>query len=200
MKQLSDRSAMESWFENSLWSSRWAVLVAVISSVIAALLMFYIAAVDTFYTIEHLVNYGLVTDHLDRTEIRAEAIAQVVEVIDTFLLAVVLLIFGLGLYELYISKIDHAYEDNDEAAEHLLSIDSLDDLKSRLGKVIMMILIVKFFEMAISMEVEDPISLLMFAGGVLMSGLALVFTEMANRRSGQKTRATDSAAKRGQNE
>jgi len=93
----------------------------------------------------------------------------------------VLLIFGLGLYELYISKIHHAYEDGNDASDHLLSIDSLDDLKSRLGKVIMMILIVKFFELAIGMEVDDTTALLMFAGGVLMSAAALVLTEMATR-------------------
>lgn len=186
LKKSEDRSAVEALFENSLWNSRWAVLVAVISSVVAALLMFYIAGVDTFYTIEHLATYATVDDYADRGEIRAEAVAQVVEIIDIFLLAIVLLIFGLGLYELYISKIHHAYDAEDDASEHLLSIDSLDDLKSRLGKVIMMILIVKFFELAIGMEVDTTMALLMFAGGVLMSAAALVLTEMATRGSAGK--------------
>jgi len=183
LKKSEDRSMLEAGFENSLWNSRWAVLVAVISSVIAALLMFYIAGVDTYYTLEHLASYGAITDYGERGEIRAEAVAQVVEIIDIFLLAIVLLIFGLGLYELYISKIHHAYDGEDDASDHLLSIDSLDDLKSRLGKVIMMILIVKFFELAIGMEVDDTTALLMFAGGVLMSAIALVLTEMATRAS-----------------
>jgi len=185
LKKSEDRSALESAFENSLWNSRWAVLIAVVSSVVAALLMFYIAGVDTFYTIEHLSSYGFITDHGERGEIRAEAVAQVVEIIDIFLLAIVLLIFGLGLYELYIARIDHAYEADDDASGHLLSIDSLDDLKSRLGKVIMMILIVKFFELAIGMEVDDTMALLMFAVGVLMSAVALVLTEMATRGGGK---------------
>lgn len=181
MKKASDRSTLEALFENSLWYSRGAVTVAVICSVMAALLMFYIAGVDTYYTIDHLLSYATQTDHVERGEIRAEAVAQVVEIIDIFLLAIVLLIFGLGLYELYLSKIDHAYEEDGEASDHLLSIDSLDDLKSRLGKVIMMILIVKFFELAIGMEVETTTALLMFAGGVLMSAGALMLTEMATR-------------------
>jgi len=54
-KKSEDRSIVESAFENTLWNSRWAVLVAVISSVIAALLMFFISAVDTFYPIEHIL-------------------------------------------------------------------------------------------------------------------------------------------------
>jgi len=182
MKKSSDRSMLESAFENSIWQTRWAVLIAVICSVIAALLMFYIAAVDTFYIIDHMLFYGLETDSLTRDEIKAEAVAQVVEVIDIFLLAIVLLIFGLGLYELYISKIDHAYEDDNDASAHLLSINSLDDLKARLGKVIMMILVVKFFEIAIGMEIDDSMSLLMFGGGVIMTAGALMLTEMATAR------------------
>ncbi len=182
MKKSSDRSMLESTFENGIWQTRWAVLIAVISSVIAALLMFYIAAVDTFYIIDHMLLYGMETDSLIRDESKAEAVAQVVEVIDIFLLAIVLLIFGLGLYELYISKIDHAYEDDNDASSHLLSINSLDDLKARLGKVIMMILVVKFFEMAIGMEIEDTMSLLMFGAGVLMTAGALILTEMATSR------------------
>ncbi len=39
----------------------------------------------------------------------------------------VLLIFSYGIYELYISKIELAY--TDEASEHLLRINNLDDLK-----------------------------------------------------------------------
>jgi len=182
MKTSEDRSVIEAAFENGLWHSRWAVIVAVVCSLVAAVLMFYIAAVDTFYTLDHLISYAAVDDYVDRGTIREEAVANVVEVIDIFLLAIVLLIFGLGLYELYISKIDHAYEDDNDASTHLLSINSLDDLKSRLGKVIMMILIVKFFELAIGMEVENIMDLLMFAGGVLMSGIALMFTEMASRK------------------
>jgi len=185
VKKLEDRSVLEAAFENGLWNSRWAVLIAVISSVVASLLMFYIAGVDTFYTLQHLASYGMVDDYTDRGEIRAEAVAQVVEIIDIFLLAIVLMIFGLGLYELYISKIDHAYEDeNDESSSHMLSINSLDDLKARLGKVIMMILIVKFFELAIGMEVDSTLELLMFAGGVVMSAVALALTEMASRGGG----------------
>jgi len=182
LKTTKQRSGLEAAFENTLWSSRWAVLVAVISSVLAALLMFYMAAVDTFFTVDHLVTYAGIDDYADRGEIRAVAVAQVVEIIDIFLLAIVLMIFGLGLYELYISKIDHAYEGDDEASQHMLSITSLDDLKSRLGKVIMMILVVKFFEMAIGMEVDDPLTLLMFSGGVLMTGAALMLTEMVHRK------------------
>lgn len=179
-------------FECLLWKSRWAVLLAVVCSITAALIMFYISAVDTYYTFELLHNYYELEEFEARKVMRAEAVAMVVKVIDIFLLAIVLMIFGLGLYELYISKIDHAYENHDESAVHMLSVNNLDDLKSRLGKVIMMVLIVKFFEMAIGMQVDGIKDLLTFAGGILLIGGTLFMTETVSRKSGKyKTRASD---------
>ena len=117
---------------------------------------------------------------------------MVVKIIDVFLLAIVLIIFGLGIYELYISKIDQAYEEHDDSAKHMLSVSSLDDLKSRLGKVIMMVLVVKFFELAIGMEIDGIQDLLVFSGGTLLIGTTLYMTEKASRKKGEwKTRKSD---------
>ena len=98
----------------------------------------------------------------------------------TGLLATVLLIFSLGLYELFISKIDKA--EHSATSSNVLLITSLDDLKSRLAKVILMILIVKFFEHAISMVFETPLDLLYLAGGISLLGLALYLSHAAEHR------------------
>ncbi|GAV21052.1 hypothetical protein MMIC_P2031 [Mariprofundus micogutta] len=189
---MQDKSVIGQGFERALWKTRWAVLLAVVCSILAALVMFYISAVDTFYAVQLLLDYYELDSAMARGVMRAEAVGMVVKVIDIFLLAIVLMIFGLGMYELYISKIDHAYENNDESAEHMLSVNSLDDLKSRLGKVIMMVLIVKFFEMAIGMDIDGIKDLLTFSVGVLLIGATLFFTEKASRKKGEwKTRASD---------
>jgi uncharacterized membrane protein YqhA len=52
-------------------------------------------------------------------------------------------------------------------------IDSLDDLKTRLGKVVLMILIVKFFEYVVEIEFKSAIELLYLAAGIALIGLAL---------------------------
>lgn len=179
-------------FERVLWKSRFSVLMAVVCSIAAALVMFYISAVDTYYAIGTLMDYYTIDDFTVRTGLRELAVGMVVKVIDVFLLAIVLMIFGLGMYELYISKIDHAYERNDDSAAHMLSVNNLDDLKSRLGKVIMMVLIVKFFEMAIDMTIEDVKDLMIFSGAILLIGGTLYLTEAISRKSGNyKTRASD---------
>ena len=163
---------LERWFENGLWHSRLVVLLAVLASLATAFAVFYIASVDAWYLIVHLGDYA--SPELDaeaRKVLRAESIAHVVEVIDGYLLATVLLIFALGLYELFISPLDPA-----RASRHfsrVLFIRNLDDLKSRLGKVVLMILIVKFFEHAIEMGFQGPVDLLAFAGGIALIGLAL---------------------------
>lgn len=82
-----------------------------------------------------------------------------------------LVIFSLGLYELFISRLDPAIED--EMSAKVLIINSLDDLKTRLGKVILMILIVNFFQFAIQLDIESALDLLSFGGGIALIGLAL---------------------------
>ncbi len=168
---------MEKIFESFLWKSRLVVLAAVIISLVSSLAMFYMASIDSAYMIAHLLDYPFLAD-ADRIALRSSTITHVVELIDGYLLAIVLLIFALGLYELFISKIDDA-EDSDNASQ-VLVIHSLDDLKSRLSKVIVMILIVKFFEHALEMKFESPIELLSFSAGIALIGLALYLTHAAD--------------------
>jgi len=162
---------MEKMFETMLWNTRFVVIIAVLASLLAAFAMFYMATVDTYFMVTHLGDY--VSSELvgeARGDFRAATITHVVEIIDGYLLATVLLIFSLGLYELFISKIDQA-----EASEtqNVLAVSSLDDLKTRLGRVILMILIVNFFEHAISMEFHVPLDLLILAGGIALIGVTL---------------------------
>lgn len=168
---------MEKIFENFLWKSRLVVLAAVIISLVSSLAMFYMASIDSAYMIAHLLDYPTLDDSA-RLALRSTTITHVVELIDGYLLAIVLLIFALGLYELFISKIDQA-EDADNASQ-VLVIHSLDDLKARLSKVIVMILIVKYFEHALEMKFHTPLDLLIFAAGIACIGLALYLTHAAD--------------------
>lgn len=166
---------MEKLFEWILWKSRLVVLVAVIASLASALAMFYIATVDTWYLIIHLGEYA--SPHMSsliRAKLHATTVAHVVGILDGYLLATVLLIFALGLYELFISKIDIA--EKSETGSRVLLIKNLDDLKSRLGKVVLMILVVKFFEHALDLQMNQPLEMLYFAGGIALIGVALYLT------------------------
>lgn len=172
---------VEQGFERLLWDSRLVVLAAVITSLLAALAMFYIATVDAVYMLSHLFEYASpALETAARSAMRSTTITHVVEVVDGYLLATVLLIFALGLYELFISKIDAA--STSESASNVLLINSLDDLKSRLAKVILMILVVKFFEHAIGMSFKTPMDLLVLAGGITLVSLALYLSHAGEHK------------------
>ena len=95
---------VEQLFESILWQSRFVVLFAVVASLASALAMFYMATVDAILMVSHLADYASTQlDFAARNELRGVTITHVVEIVDGYLLATVLLIFSLGLYELFIS-------------------------------------------------------------------------------------------------
>ena len=166
-------------FESFLWNSRLIVLVAVLASLVVSLAVFFVTTVDVYYLVSELGHYaGL--EQGGRKDLHDQTIKHVVQVIDGYLLATVLLIFSLGLYELFISRIDQADE---SSASRILSIRNLDDLKNRLAKVILMILVVKFFDHAIGMKFDSATGMLYFAGGIALIGLALFLTHAAEHKN-----------------
>ncbi len=162
----------EKYFEKLLWSSRHMVLVAVIASLLLSLLLFVITATDVVGLLSHASDYFAAPIE-DRKVLKIEMVAHTVGAIDGFLLATILLIFALGLYELFISDIDEAKKSGQSAK--VLVINSLDDLKSKLAKVILMILVVTFFEVSLSMSFTSALDLVYFSLGILMVSLALYF-------------------------
>lgn len=159
---------LESLFEKGLWQSRLVVLVAVLASLAVAFGMLYVSTRDAIDLVGHMLHYPGAGD---RMEARSAIVTHVVEVVDGYLLATILLIFALGLYELFVSRIDIA--EGSEFASRLLLIRSLDDLKDRLAKVVLLILVVKFFEYALQLEIRTSLELLWLGLGVMLVAAAL---------------------------
>jgi uncharacterized membrane protein YqhA len=105
-------------FEALLWKSRLVALIAVVASVVVSLVMFYVASIDVLSLRGHVLHYHQMDlAHDARVTMRAEIVSYVVEVVDGYLLAAIMLIFALGLYELFISRIDIA-EGSEFAKRH----------------------------------------------------------------------------------
>ncbi len=174
---------LETIFEGALWRSRYVVIFAVVASMIAGFSVFYMATVDVVYLVLHIVHYadpGI--SQPDRLALHQETITHIVEVVDGYLLATVMLIFSLGLYELFISDIDEAK--GEARSSRILVIESLDDLKARLAKVILMILIVTLFQEAIRVKIETPLDLLYLGGAIAFVGLALYLSHASDSKGG----------------
>lgn len=166
---------IEYYFELILWNSRLAVIAAVIASLFTSLAVYYMTTVDAVILISDIGEYASpALSEEERLTLRANTIRHVIGVVDGYLLGTVLLIFALGLYELFVSRIDPATRS--ETAPRVLVITSLDDLKVRLAKVMLMILIVRFFEHALDMKFSANTDMLYFAGSIALIGLALFLT------------------------
>lgn len=182
---------IETLLEGTLWNSRFVIFLAVLGSLFASFAIFYMATVDVVTLVQHTLHYADagMTDEA-RKLLHDSTVSHIVEVVDGYLLAVVLLIFSLGLYELFISDIDQAH--GSKASSKILVINSLDDLKSRLAKVILMIMIVTLFEEAINMHVTQPIDLVYMGASIALIALALYWSHAAEGKHGGEDESDES--------
>jgi uncharacterized protein (TIGR00645 family) len=162
---------MEKLFENALWSTRFLVLLAVLFGLLGAIVLFVIASIDIYV----VAKYAFVTiiNHAHPENFHEDIVSGIIGAVDLFLIAVVMLIFSFGLYELFISPIDH----NNEAKNNskILSISSLDQLKDKIAKVIVMVLVVNFFQRVLHTDYNTPLEMLYFALAVTALSVGLYF-------------------------
>jgi len=163
-------SIVERVFENVLWSTRFFVILAVVFSMVGGIALFVVASVDVTHVAGMVFKVYL--NGLHPENFHEDIVSNLIGAIDLYLIAIVLFIFGFGLYELFISQIDVAQR---SAASKILEIHSLDELKDKLAKVIIMVLIVSFFKRAMHTSYESALDMLMLAGAILSLALAFYF-------------------------
>ena len=148
-------------FENFLWSTRFIVIIAVVLSIISSISLFLIGGWDIIQAT--VLNNPLFNQEISNSN---NLVFKIFSSIDLFLIGIVLLIFGFGVYELFISEIDFA---KGKFADSTLKINSLDQLKNKIIKVIIIVLIVKFFEkvLKLSQNFTTPNDLLLFSISIL---------------------------------
>ena len=156
-------------FEILIWRLRWVIIIGVLANLVSAVGLVLVAGLDFLHLIALFID-GLSSGHLTIDQ-RNELVLVVIELVDGFLMAGVLLIFAFGLYELFISELDIGKEDGTKGK--ILNIQSIDGLKGKLGNLIIMILVVKFFYFSVNLEIKDIQSLLFFAISVSLISLAL---------------------------
>ena len=160
---------LEKFFESTMWKARLFVLLPVIFGLIGATILFVVASVDIFEVLVYTLNVYL--NGLHPENFHEEIVSKIIGAVDLYLIAVVMLIFAFGLYELFISKIDAA--ENSKSGNNILAIHSLDQLKDKIAKVIVMVLIVSFFQKVLHTSYDGALQMLYFALsiGILSAGL-----------------------------
>lgn len=155
-------------FEKCLYFTRYLTLLAVFGSLLSAIALFIKGSVIVVDALkEFIVDIG--SPHYENM------LEMFVSSVDVFLFAMVLVIFGVGIYELFITKIDPVLQKVD-GRPSWMQISNVDDLKSSLGKVILMVLIVTFFKHSIEVEYGNVNDLLKLGVGIVLIALALYIT------------------------
>ena len=163
---------IERVFESGLWSSRFMVLMAVLFGIVGAVVLFVVASFDIYDTAKLVINTYI--NHYHPENFHNHVIGGIIGAVDLYLIGVVMLLFSFGLYELFISDIDTARE-NENKQTKILAIHSLDQLKDKISKVIVMVLVVMFFKKVGLTTYSSPLELLYLALSIAVISVGLYF-------------------------
>ena len=134
----------ESSFDRIVGQLRKVSIIAVVASGFGSLLMFIIGAVKVFKAYKSYFFLETLTGTGPLSGVNV-SISYLVQAIDAFLIALVLMIFGTGIFNLFVrSKPIDAGQ-----SSGLFQIRSITELKKILAELIIVILMVKFLEGAL---------------------------------------------------
>lgn len=173
---------LEELIEQSIFNCRFLTLMGVVGSLAGSILCFFKGCTFVF---ESFTEYFFACLRGIGT---GKVILLLVEAVDVYLMGTVMLIFGMGLYELFVSSFDvpdgNCFSNGQRTTVcgsnlfglfHLrarpkwLEIRSLDELKTKLGHVIVMILLVGMFEKSKKVPIHSGVDLLCFSASILLS-------------------------------
>ena len=163
---------LEKIFENTLWSSRFMVILAVVFGLIGAVVLFAVASIDIFVTAKYVFTTYTTGAHPEA--FHENVVGGIIGAVDLYLIGVVMLLFSFGLYELFISDIDAAKDDQGNDNQ-ILAIHSLDQLKDKISKVIVMVLVVGFFQKVGHTQYTGALDMLYFALSITAVAVGLYF-------------------------
>jgi len=146
-------------FEKLLVLSKSFIYFPVVFGIISALILFVAATLDMCTLIKQIFLAAKYFSYPEK--LHADIVSKIIGAVDLYLIAVVLLIFSFGLYELFISKINES--ENKIKVPPILAINSLDELKDKLAKVIVMVLVVSFFQNVLYIKFNGPLEMMYFA-------------------------------------
>ncbi|KAF7829115.1 putative transmembrane protein [Senna tora] len=175
--------AMEEDIEKVVYRCRFMAILGVFGSLVGSILCFIKGC---SYVTESFMVYFIN---------RSKVIPMLVEAIDVYLLGTVMLVFGMGLYELFVSNLGSAgslpgqkdtYKSNLFGLFTLkerpkwLDIKTVNELKTKLGHVIVMLLLIGLFDKSKKAAIHTPADLLCFCAAVCLSSSCLFLLSKLN--------------------
>jgi uncharacterized membrane protein YqhA len=157
----------------TIGQSRFIVMLAVISVLLVAAVLFLIGVVQAATGIWHAIL--TVSDgKFAATTLTIEFL----EIVSTMLKAVVFYIIGVGLYSLFIAPLNLTVS---------LGVETLNDLEDKIVSVVIVILAVTFLEHFVRWE--KPLETLQFGGALAAVVFALVFFQRYSHQAKEAQQA-----------
>ncbi|KAL4600953.1 hypothetical protein ACB092_11G237100 [Castanea dentata] len=181
----------ESNIERTIFDFRFLALLAVGGSLAGSLLCFLNGCV---YIVE---AYKVYWSSCVKGIHTGQMVLRLVEAIDVYLAGTVMLIFGMGLYGLFISNVppdvpaslDRSLKSSSlfgmfalKERPKWMQISSLDELKTKVGHVIVMILLVKMFERSKMVTISTGMDLLSYSVCIFLSSASLYILHNLHRQ------------------
>ncbi|CAL0314232.1 unnamed protein product [Lupinus luteus] len=174
---------IEEGIEKVIYRFRFMAILGVFGSLIGSFLCFIkgcTLVAQSFW--DYFVNHSRI-------------ILLLIEAVDLYLLGTVMLVFGMGLYELFVSNLDSANSLSDQKPSDRsnlfglftlkerpkwLNIKTVNELKTKVGHVIVMLLLIGLFDKSKKAAIHTPVDLLCFCACVLLSSTSLFLLSKLN--------------------
>ncbi|MCP4268247.1 MAG: YqhA family protein [Candidatus Brocadiaceae bacterium] len=166
--------------ERLLFSFRYISWIAILCSTAGSILMFFVGTLKTYKAFTIILFGKVPRESLSSLKLTDAAATSLIQSLDAFLFALVLLIFSYGVYSLFISK--HSGIDESGTLKWL-RIPSIAHLKNTLAEVIIIILFVNFLEIALLSLHKLTWELLVLPGSILLLALSLKFLGLRGQSS-----------------
>ncbi|KAG0607856.1 hypothetical protein M758_8G060400 [Ceratodon purpureus] len=174
-------SRIESGVERTIFNFRFLTLTAIGGSLVGSLLCFLKGC--GFVLDSYTAYFGMCLNGLHTGKV----ILRLVEAVEIYLVGTVMLIFGMGLFGLFISNGSDQRGQGDRALRNTtlfgmfaltkrplwMQITTLDTLKTKLGHCIVMILIVKLFEKSKTVCIASSVDLLLYSIAIFLAAGSL---------------------------
>ncbi|WNL38507.1 YqhA family protein [Halomonas sp. PAMB 3264] len=171
-----EQSSWERRIETVLWRSRFLVLLAVVPSLLGSIALFVVGTLDIVSVVLDVVRYYL----LDSSQnIHDTLVPDIIIAVDIYLIAIVLLIFSLGIYRLFVSRIDQAEA---RYPRHPFNVASLDQLKDKITRVVILAVIIEFFRAVVDIRFTTPLEAIYLALSVLALAATLYLMSQSHKK------------------
>ena len=164
---------VELFLESLIWNFRFFILAPVVFSLMSALRLIMVGTIDIWA--------GLTLD-LDPSDpegiMTIKTVTYIIGGVDYYLIGIVLLIFALGIYELFISEIEIKHQDD----SNILQSASLEELKGKLVNVIVVALIVSLFKQMLSIEIGKLSDVIYISLAILLISISQYLLHLSHTK------------------